>query len=257
MPCDQCQAVSRDGDRCQRQASCHQGCYEFCWQHAKMYREGRAEGEWQKGKGCTGKKLYQYRKKSGPKTGSCNSKTMIGVSGNCVARTPANLARKKEALASRKLKGKKAPAKKKKAPRDSYPFEKNGGSYDPEEAIAEMMGMFTCPEGQDWNDDTGECECPAGHRFDKELKKGIKARDFERIGFPEAETIEEVMEEIGGPPEPPAARKRGSRIDPLDCPEGEYWSEKRKACRKNKAPLVIDEEEEEVGLLEFPELMNF
>ena len=110
MSCEQCQGVTESTNkRCERLASCRQGCYKFCWQHAKMYKEGRAQGQWEKGKGCTGKKLYEYRKKSGPKSGSCSSKTMIGASGNCVARTPANLARKKEALADRKLKGKKKP----------------------------------------------------------------------------------------------------------------------------------------------------
>ena len=135
MPCELCQAMSRDGKVCQRKASCHQGCFEFCWQHAKMYREGRAEGEWQKGKGCTGKKLYQYRKKPGPKTGLCNSKTMIGASGRCVARTPVNLARKKEALAARKLGGKKASGKKKAPPRDSYPFEAGDDGSDEEDVL--------------------------------------------------------------------------------------------------------------------------
>ncbi len=193
MPCDQCQAVSRDGDRCQRQASCHQGCYEFCWQHAKMYKEGRAEGEWKKGKGCTGKKLYQYRKKSGPKSGSCNSKTMIGVSGNCVARTPANLARKKEALASRKMGGKKKPSKK-------SAKKTSGAAGQVSELFAEFGDLVfdagECPGGQDWNAATGRCECPKHHYWDEEMKKCVKGGDFQRVGFPEAETIGDVIEEI-------------------------------------------------------------
>ena len=241
--CVQCQGTTEDGIRCERLASCKQGCWNFCWQHAKMYKEGRAVGEtWEKGKGCTGKKLYQYSKKPGPKTGACSSKTMVGASGRCVKRTPANLARKKEAMAKRKLEGKKKPAKKpaKKKPRIPYPFERNGGSYDDEEAISKLMGIFSCPEGAEWDDDMGTCVCGEGHVFDSELKKCVKKRDFERIGFPEAESLEDVFEEMGSPQgdsswkEPwrefvrEQAQKSVSQ-KPI-CLEGEIWSDEEEMC---------------------------
>ena len=108
MACKRCQHISTDGDQCKRKASCHVDCYDFCWQHAE---------KWSQTKGCTGKKLYQYRKKTGPKTGKCGPKEMIGASGRCVKRTPANLKAKKEALVKRKLKGKKA-----KVDSDEEPF---------------------------------------------------------------------------------------------------------------------------------------
>lgn len=94
MACKRCEGISKYGSPCKRKASCQVDCYDFCWQHAE---------KWNKTKGCTGKKLYQYRKKSGPKTGKCGPDEMIGVSGRCVKRTPANLRAKKKALGKRKL----------------------------------------------------------------------------------------------------------------------------------------------------------
>ena len=58
MSCQQCQGVSQDDVRCERKASCKKGCYIFCWQHAKMYDDGRAQDKpWQKKKGCTAHRM--------------------------------------------------------------------------------------------------------------------------------------------------------------------------------------------------------
>jgi len=94
MSCKRCQGRSKDGSPCKRKASCEVDCHIFCWQHAE---------KWSKTKGCTSKKLYQYRKKPGPKSGGCGPDEMIGASGICVKRTPDNLKAKKKALAKRKL----------------------------------------------------------------------------------------------------------------------------------------------------------
>jgi len=191
---------------------------------------------------------------------------MIGVSGNCVARTPANLARKKKKLGERKLKGKKSAGKKsagkKKAPKSDLASLRS--EYDA--LLASMMSVTTCPEGSGWNDYTGRCECDDDHEFNEELQKCVKRESFEKLGFPEAETIEDIMAEIGSPPEGPPRRKRGSRtceypqtwsddlgmcvhekslgigalLDPEEsCPEDEYWSEKHQKCRKNKGYDVV------------------
>ncbi len=113
MACKRCQHISSDGDQCKRKASCHVDCYDFCWQHAE---------KWSQTKGCTGKKLYQYRKKPGPKTGKCGPTEMIGVSRKCVKRTPANLKAKKKALAKRKIAGKATNAKEPEVSSDDEPF---------------------------------------------------------------------------------------------------------------------------------------
>jgi hypothetical protein len=199
-----------------------------------MYKAGQAEGTWEKGKGCTGKKLYQYRKKPGPKTGSCSSKTMVGVSGACVKRTPANLARKKEAMAKRKLEGKKKPAKKpaKKKPRDPYPFV--SGDPDSGGDISELMSIFSCPEGAEWNEDIGTCVCGEGHTFDSELNKCVRKGDFERLGFPEAGSLEEVFEEVGTPQggswEEMWGEFVGEQTQKPRCLEGEIWSDDDEMC---------------------------
>jgi hypothetical protein len=141
---------------------------------------------------------------------------MIGASGNCVARTPANLARKKKALEERKLKGKKSAGKKsagkKKAP-TSYPATTSGKYEDPEDFLSALMSIMTCPEGSRWNDDTGKCECDDDHEFNKEMNKCVKRRSFEPLGLPEAKSIEDVF----------------SYVD--NCPaEGEYWSTMQNKC---------------------------
>ena len=153
MVCKYCQGKSKDGSPCKRKASCHVDCYDFCWQHAE---------KWNQTKGCTGKRLYQYRKKSGPKSGRCGSNDMIGASGRCVKRTSANLKAKKEALAKRKLGKTKKDKKKIEYPAESSdedPFmeigvrpeessyeESEGSEYIPEESSEEPEESSEEPE---------------------------------------------------------------------------------------------------------------
>jgi len=138
-----------------------------------MYREGRAEGQWEKGKGCTGKKLYQYSKKPGPKSGSCSSKTMIGASGKCVKRTPTNLAKKKEALAERKLKGKKKPAKK----RVNFLETESETTSDIKEMMAEIgpppggIGYKRCVDPKVWSDAFGMCVYKSGYEGESSMSE--------------------------------------------------------------------------------------
>ena len=62
------------------------------------------------------------------------------------------------------------------------------------------MNIFSCREGEVWNDYTGECVCDDEHEFDEILNKCVRSGDYTRVGFPGAETIEEIMEEIGPAP---------------------------------------------------------
>lgn len=36
--CARCEGKTKDGKRCQRQASCRINCTNYCWQHAKSYK---------------------------------------------------------------------------------------------------------------------------------------------------------------------------------------------------------------------------
>nr|QBK85730.1 MAG: hypothetical protein LCMAC101_03250 [Marseillevirus LCMAC101] len=158
-----------------------------------MFKEGKTQ--WKKGKGCTGKKLYRYRKKSGPKGGSCDSKSMIGASGRCVARTPANLAAKKKALATRKTRGK-------------------------------------CPEGMIIGV-SGRCVADtAANRKAKGLKpkkrksskkKSAKKSSKKKPAKKTKNGMEKVLKEFG------AIDIGGGE----DCPPGEIWDKAIMACKKN------------------------
>lgn len=227
--CTQCQAYIKDKtEQCKRMASCRQGCWKFCWQHAKMYKDGRAEGQWEKGKGCTGKKLYQYSKKPGPKTGSCTSKTMIGASGKCVKRTPANLAKKKEALAERKLKGKKKPAKKQLAADLEEVFEILEEKPTVEEVVTELQDL-------------------RGNSFKAELRRiGIDPEEYAKNMYcsfdevfdfdemkcvPKKKSTYDVREELWQAPTPSSPPKPKRKRDSKRCDDpNQIWLDAMNMC---------------------------